>query len=184
MQVSDIVKFADCKPQLTTCRESLAKINISREIFQGDSLLPLLFVICMIPLTHILCKAKARHTLEWGDKINHLLFMGNLKLYGKIDSEIKGLVSFVEVFSLGIGMKFDIEKCSMNITKGEKVKSTGGIQLPSSENIRKIEEDRYKYLGILEYCRIKGQEMIDMSGMSISGGQNWFWILNWMEGIG
>ena len=98
--------------------------------------------------------------------------MGNLKLYGKIDSEIKGLVSFVEVFSLGIGMKFDIEKCSMNITKGEKVKSTGAIQLPSSENIRKIEEDRYKYLGILEYCRIKGQEMIDMSGMSISGGQN------------
>ena len=36
-----------------------------------------------------------------------------------------------------------------------KVISTDGIELASGEKIREIEEDGYKYLGILEYDRIK-----------------------------
>ena len=40
------------------------------------------------------------------------------------------------------------------------IKSTDGIELPK-ENIREIEEDGYKYLDILEYERIKEQEMKD-----------------------
>ena len=43
----------------------------------------------------------------------------------------------------------------------DKVKSTDGLQLPSGEKIREIEEDGYKYLGILEYDRVKEQEMKD-----------------------
>ena len=42
-----------------------------------------------------------------------------------------------------------------------KVKSTDGIEVPSGENIREIEEDGYKYLGILKYDRVKEQEMKD-----------------------
>ena len=42
-----------------------------------------------------------------------------------------------------------------------KVKSSGEIELPSSEKITEIEEDGYKYLGILEYERVKEQEMKD-----------------------
>ena len=37
--------------KLTSCGKYLPKIDISRSIFQGDSLSQLLFVICMIPLT-------------------------------------------------------------------------------------------------------------------------------------
>ena len=44
-----------------------------------------------------------------------------------------------------------------------KVKSTDGIELPSGKKIRVIEEDGYKYLGILEYDRVKEQEMKDKS---------------------
>ena len=104
-RVSDnILKFAkrsmaNWQTELTSCGESLVKVNIRRGIFQGDSLSPLLFVICMIPLTHVLRKAKARYTLGGGEKINHLLFMDDLKLYGKTENEIKGLESTVEVFS-------------------------------------------------------------------------------------
>ena len=61
--------------ELTSCGESLAKVSIRRGIFQGDSLWPLLFVICTIPLSHVLRKTKARYTLERGEKINHLLLM-------------------------------------------------------------------------------------------------------------
>ena len=53
----------------------------------------------MILLPHLLGKAKARYTLEGREKINHLLFMDDLKLYGKRENEVIGLVSTVEVSS-------------------------------------------------------------------------------------
>ena len=81
------------------------KVNVRRGSFQGDSLSPLLFVICMILLTHVLCKAKARYTLEGREKISHLLFIDNLKQYGKIENEMKRLVSTVEIFGMELGIK-------------------------------------------------------------------------------
>ena len=111
----------------------MAKVNIRREIFQGGSLSPLLFVMYMIPLTHVIHKAKERYTLGGGEKINHLLFMDDLKLYGKSENETKGLVSTVEVFSQDIGMEFGIKKCGVIIMNRGKVKSTDGIELPSGE---------------------------------------------------
>ena len=86
--------------------------------------------------------------------------MDHLKLYGKSENEIKGLVSTVEVFSQDIGMEFGIKKCGVNMMNRGKVKSTDGIELPSGEKIREI-EDGYKHLGILEYDRVKEQEMKD-----------------------
>ena len=41
---------------------------------------------------------------------------------------------------------------------GGKVKSTDGIELASGEKIRETEENGYKYLGALEYDRVKEQE--------------------------
>ena len=81
----------------------------------------------MIPLTHVLCKAKARYTLK-----------GEKKLYRKSENEIKGFVSTVEVFSQDIGMEFGIKKCGAIIMNRRKVMSTGGIELPSREKIREI----------------------------------------------
>ena len=83
VQVSEnILEFvkgsmANWQTELASCGESLAKVNIRRGIFQCNSLSPLLFVICMIPLTHALNKAKARYTLG-GEKINDLLCMDDL----------------------------------------------------------------------------------------------------------
>ena len=59
----------------------------------------------------------------------------------------------------------------MIIMNRGKVKSTDRIELPSDVKIREIEEDKYKYLEILEYDRVKEQEMKDKF-RSISGGQN------------
>ena len=80
----------------------------------------------MIPLTHVLRKAKARYTLGRGEKINYLLFMDDLKLYGKSENEIKGLVSTVEVFSQDIGMEFRIKKCGVIIINRGKDKLLTG----------------------------------------------------------
>ena len=105
VQASGILEFvkrsmANWQTGLTSCGESLAKVIIMRGIFHCDNLSRLLFVICMIPLTHVLSKAKARYTLGKGrEKINHLLFIVDLKLYEMSENEIKRLVSTAEVFS-------------------------------------------------------------------------------------
>ena len=53
------------------------------EIFQGDSLLPLLFVLSMVPLFLIIKKVNACY--KWGKKGYKLnpLFIDDLKLYAK-----------------------------------------------------------------------------------------------------
>ena len=51
-------------------------------LFEEDSLLPLLFVLCMVPLSLILKKVNLCY--KWGKteyKLNHLLFLDDLKLY-------------------------------------------------------------------------------------------------------
>ena len=95
---------------LTSCGEYLVNVDIRRGIFQGDSLSPLLFVLCMIPLTQILRKLKSGYTLKNGETLNDILFMDDLKIFAKSDSEVDGLVSTVQILSNDIGMEFGIKK--------------------------------------------------------------------------
>ena len=95
---------------LTSCGEYLVNIDIRRCIFQGDSLTPLLFVLCMIPLTQTLRKLKSGYTLKNEETLNHILFMDDLKIFAKSDSEVDGLVSTVQILSNDIGMEFGIKK--------------------------------------------------------------------------
>ena len=65
--------------------EHLGKVNVKREIFQGDTLLPLLFVSSMVPFSLIIKKVNAY--CKWGKKeykLNHFLFMDDLKLHVRV----------------------------------------------------------------------------------------------------
>ena len=86
----------DWKTMLMANGEVLGEVEIRRGIFQGDSLSPLLFVVAMIPLTMLL----RRETMGYkfgldGKKINHLLFMDDLKLYGSSEEEVGKLCGVV-----------------------------------------------------------------------------------------
>ena len=83
------------KTELTSSGERLGVIHVRRGIFQGDSLSPLLFVLCMIPLTLILRKSTAGYDLAEEYKVNHPLFMDDLKLFGKNEDQIDSLVQTV-----------------------------------------------------------------------------------------
>ena len=144
---------------LTSNGSELCEVDVNRGIFQGDSPSPLIFVIYLIPLCLLLRKAKASY--QWGGKefkLNHLLFMDDLKLFGKSDDQIDSLVQLVFTFSEDIGMEFGLKKYGVVILKKGKLKFDG-IHLPNQEIMKEVDENGYTYLGILELDEIKERKM-------------------------
>ena len=149
--------------ELTAGGRSLAETKIQRGIFQGDALSPLLFIIAMMPLNLILRKCTAGYKLSRSqEKINHLMYMDDIKLFAKNEKELETLIHAVRIYSQNIGMEFGIEKCAMLVMKSGKRHMTDGMEQPNHEKIRTLgENETYKYLGILEADTIKQVEMKD-----------------------
>ena len=86
--------------ELTAGNQRLGNVKIKREIFQGDSPSPLLFVLVIIPLTLVLRQTKASNEVKQGDKkINNLLFMDDLKLFAKNEDQMDSLVNTMRIIS-------------------------------------------------------------------------------------
>ena len=125
-------------------------MNINRGIFHGDALPPLLFVISLIPLTLVLRRMKKRSSFQKGkSKLNHLLFMDDLKLCGSNQNEIDSLVRTLEIVIKNIGMTFVIDMCGVLAMNRGKEVECNGIELENGEEIGQIGKG-YKFLGILE----------------------------------
>ena len=92
-------------------------------------------------------------------KLNLLLFMDDLKLFGKSDNQIDILLKTVFTFSEDIGMEFGIKKCGVVILKKGKLVKFDGIQLPNEEIMKEVDENGYTYFGILEFDEIEEHEM-------------------------
>ena len=108
---------------LVAGNEKLGNERIKRNIFQGSSLSPLLFVLGLLPHTIILRKMKTGY--QFGTQrssINHLLFIDDLKLYAKYEKQLDSLVNEVQIFSMDIGMEFGIDKCGITVMKRGRYK--------------------------------------------------------------
>ena len=140
--------------------EDLGEVNVERRIFQGDSLSSLLFVLSMVPLSLILRKVNGCY--KWGKKeyrLNHLIFMDDLKLIAKSEEQTNRLVRTVYMFSTDIGMEFGIKKCGIITMKRIKIVKTERIKLPDGEVMKQVGQEGYTYLGIIELDKIKKTEM-------------------------
>ena len=145
---------------LTVNGQILGQVRIQRGIFQRDSLSPLLFVAAWIPLTIILRQTQLRYQISKNTaKISHLLYMADLKLYGKSTAELESLLNAVRIFSNDISMECGLDKyATLAIIKG-KVAETQGMNLPKN-NIKGLNLDEtYKYLGILQADDIKHKQV-------------------------
>ena len=81
------------------------------------------------------------------------------------ERETNGLVSTVQMISKDVGMEFGIKKCGMLVMKRGKLSTTDGIELAGGEKIREVDEEGYKYLGILELDKIREKEMKELFRM-------------------
>ena len=122
----------------------------SRDIFQGDSRLLLLFVIAIKSLNYILKKCAVSYKFTKSqEKINYLMYMDDIKVIAKDEKELDTLIQTIRIYSPDIGMGFGIEKCAK--LENEKRETTEGIELLHHKSIRKCgEKENYKYLRILE----------------------------------
>ena len=114
--------------------EDLGEFNVKMGIFQGVSLLPLLFVLSMVPLSLIIKNVNSCY--KWGKreyKLNHLLFTDDLKLYTKSEEQTNPLMRTVHVFSNDIGMEFGIKKYGILTMESGKIVKSEGVKLPDGE---------------------------------------------------
>ena len=132
------------KLELNVSGKILGQVDIRRGIFQDDSLSPLLFVLCIVPMTWLLRRTKTDY--EWGNKgfkLNHLLFMDELKLFAKRKNQIDSLVQTVYIFSEDIGMQFGIDKYGILIMERGKIIRTDGIRLTNGQHMKDIYNTGY-----------------------------------------
>ena len=112
---------------------------------------PLLFIVCLLTFTNTLRDtAPGYHFASNGQKVNHLLFMDDLKLYASNEKSLEALIETVHVFSNGIGMEYGVEKCAVLTVKKRKMANSDGMALLNKTTIERLKEgDNYKYLGVM-----------------------------------
>ena len=78
------------RAELVECNEILGEIDI--RTFKRGSFPPLLFLVILIGFSIILNETDFGYLTSRIQKLNHLLFMNNLKLYAKIERELDSLI--------------------------------------------------------------------------------------------
>jgi hypothetical protein len=127
----------------------MEEIEIEHGIFQGDSLSPLLFCICLIPLTEQLNRLNTGYEVHTTKtKIPHLLYMGDLKLLGKSEEEFQKQIQTVTTFSDDIHTEFGLDKCAKVVFKKGNLIRLQNLVVDINREIQELEQAKtYKYLG-------------------------------------
>jgi hypothetical protein len=67
----------------------------------------------LIPLTHEFNRSECGYQVYGTErKINHLLYMDEVKLIGRSEEELRNEIKIVKTFNNDIKMKFGSEKCA------------------------------------------------------------------------
>lgn len=118
-----------------------SNIQTKRGIFQGDSLSPLLFCITLISLSKELNRTKTGYKVRGNEKaINHLLFMDDLKLIAKNESELGQQILIVKKFSDDIRMEFGLDKCAKVMLKKGRYAQSENLQVGLDKHIQQLEQ--------------------------------------------
>ena len=100
--------------------------------------------------------APGYHFASNRQKVNHLLFMDDEKLYASNETSRESLIQTVRVFNNDIGLEFGVKKCAVLTMKKGKMDNSDGIALPIKTTMKELKEgDSYKYLGVIQVDGMK-----------------------------
>ena len=126
-------------------------VKYNRGIFQGDSLLSLLFCLAIAPISQVLNRTKAYTLWHHGERntISYLLYMDDLKIYAGGPDQLREAVDCVEKISKAIGTRFGVRKCgTAHMQKGKVLAGPDNPEC-SEESIKSLEKGTtYKYIGL------------------------------------
>ena len=118
-------------------------IKIQCGIFQGDSLSPLLFCICLIPLTEQLNRLNTGYEENiTKTKVSHLLHMDDLKLIAKSEEELRKQIQTVKTCSDDIHKDFGLGKCAKLTFKKGKLIHSQNLVSDINREIQELEQGK------------------------------------------
>nr|CAH7762385.1 unnamed protein product [Callosobruchus chinensis] len=143
------------------------ELRIRRGIFQGDTLSSLWFCLCLNPLSNTLNNTdhgfNIRHQKVNQHKINHLLYMDDIKLYAATEVQLRELLRITEVCTSDVRMEFGMSKCkALHINKGQW-KNHPKQEIVAGQTLDNMDKNEtYKYLGFnqsvkIDHTQAKGQ---------------------------
>jgi hypothetical protein len=86
-------------------------IKTGKVAVQGDSLSPLLFFLALIPLTNKLSKQEAGYTVKGENKVSHLYYMDDLKLFSRDETDLQQEFTTVKTFYDNVRMVWPRQMC-------------------------------------------------------------------------
>lgn len=129
------------------------RIRIARGIFQGDSLSPLLFCLCLNVISSELKQSRMGYVISSPTMkvtVSHLWFMDDLKVYARTRGQVQSMTDTVRMMGAEMGLHFGLDKCAtLSIMRGQ-VQDLGSIGPDHSVIDSLAPGDQYKYLGLLE----------------------------------
>ena len=129
-------------------------------VLQGECLSLLLFIFCVNPLSHLdkTCNGYfAGPPNTRTTKINHLLFVDDLKTYAPNKETAEKQLQVITKFTNDIGMTFGADKCAyLYIERGQRKTLGDTINVNGLELTELIENDSSEYLGCDEDVGYKG----------------------------
>lgn len=151
-------------------------IKINRGVFQGDTLSAIWFCMAINPLSALLRNTEYGYVIDKqrNIRINHSLYIDDLKLYGANFEQIRRLLEIVSLFSDSIGMSFGVDKCATLEVRRGKIRNTSLVTtLMNQITIPSLDvDDSYKYLGIKQALDIKTSEMKELYRKKVLGRVN------------
>ncbi|XP_044751663.1 uncharacterized protein LOC123311659 [Coccinella septempunctata] len=137
------------------------EINIRKGIFQGDKLSTLWFCLAINFLSKLLNESSYGYVIEKNTnvKINHLLYIDDLKLFAANEEQLLRQLKIVTSFTRTIRMELGIDKCAVVHVKRGKLSEGDTMMIQDDFGIQTLTHgDTYKYLGVQQGMEIRTNE--------------------------